>query len=74
MVNESKTDQTIPKFDPNDLFPLRISPFEEYFYQDSRGRFPMSENVVWYFTGRPDRELLEETLREAVLREPSITG
>ncbi len=72
MVNESKTDQTIPKFDPNDLFPLRISPFEEYFYQDSRGRFPMSENVVWYFTGRPDRELLEETLREAVLREPTL--
>ncbi|MBQ1455805.1 MAG: hypothetical protein IIZ25_08180 [Thermoguttaceae bacterium] len=71
-MKESKTDDTMPNFDPKDIFPLRISPFEEYFYQDSRGRFPMSENVVWYFTGRPDRELLEETLREAVLCEPTL--
>lgn len=71
-MNESKTGKTTLKFDPNDLFPLRISPFEEYFLLDGRGRFPMSENVVWFFRGRPNRELLEDALQEAILYEPTL--
>lgn len=59
-------------FDPSKIFPLRLSPFEEYFFVDSRRRFPMTENIVWLFGGRVEPRLLEKALRRAAASEPLL--
>lgn len=58
------------QFDPNAIFPLRLSPFEEYYHIDDRSDLPMTENNVWLFEGRVEPDLLRRALRRAAAREP----
>ncbi len=60
------------KFDPNVIFPLRLSPFEEYLYLDDRPSAPMTEGDFWIFEGRVDPELLQRALTRAAAYEPLL--
>jgi len=58
------------QFEPDEIFPLRLSPFEEYYHIDDRPNTPMSENNVFLFEGRVEVDLLRRALQRAAAREP----
>lgn len=59
-------------FDPLKIFPLRLSPFEEYFFVDRHRRYPMTENMIWIFDGKIDSDRLAAAFRRAAASEPLL--
>ena len=59
-------------FPPEEIFPLRLSPFEEYFFVDHRPRLPMNESLVGFFSGQVDFSRLSDAFRRAAAWEPLL--
>jgi len=55
-----------------DIFPLPISPFEEYLLRDDRPGYPMTMPLLFMFRGKVDLGILEEAFNKTVLREPLL--
>ncbi|MDR0328740.1 MAG: hypothetical protein LBI05_10640 [Planctomycetaceae bacterium] len=56
--------------DFRDVFPLAVSPFEEYLLRDERPGYPMTMPLLFMFRGNADVQALESAFHEAVLHEP----
>ncbi len=54
------------------VFPLNLTPFEEYMDWDDRDEYPMTFIVELEFTGKLDRQALEAALPEALARHPLL--
>ena len=61
-----------PKFDAERMFPLRLTPFEEYFVVDSRVDLPTVEVGEFYFQGSLDVERFTRAFGILVAREPLL--
>jgi len=58
----------------NDLFPLPLTPFEQYLWTDDRPAYPMFSLIRLFFDGEILRDALEAALDEMVLRHPLLTS
>lgn len=54
------------------VFPLQLTPFEEYMDWDDRDDYPMTFVVEFEFSGKLDRQALEASLPEALARHPLL--
>ena len=52
----------------------RLTPFEEYMFWDETPAFPMASWQMFRFSGKLDPDLLQESLRAAVLRHPLMNA
>ena len=57
----------------NDLFPLPLTPFEQYLWTDDRPAYPMCSLLEMFFDGEMSRDAFEQALDETVLRHPFLT-
>ena len=53
-----------------DIFPLSVSPFEEYLLRDDRPGYPMTMPLVLMFRGKVDIGILKEAFHNTIVREP----
>jgi hypothetical protein len=58
------------KTDFQDIFPLPLTPFEEYMFLDANRGYPMVVPVTLVFKGNVNFELLSAAFDEAMLHEP----
>ena len=54
------------------IFPLHLSPIEEFLAVDNRPRYPMDFVICTELSGDADRTAFEEALREALQRHPLL--
>lgn len=57
---------------PQDLFPLPLSPFEQYMTQDDTDDYPMSFVLIVRVQGNLNQEILEESIAFALKRHPLL--
>lgn len=58
--------------EPAGIFPLPLSPFEQYILADESARYPMTFFLQLRFRGRIQRELLEKSVDQALSRHPLL--
>ncbi len=54
------------------IFPLPLSPFEQFTLRDDRRDYPMTFFFHWLVTGRVDRDALEQALADGLRRHPLL--
>lgn len=56
----------------DEVFPLKLTPFEYYMYLDDSRRYPMTFTVQMEISGQIDRTAFDEALEEALVRHPLL--